>query len=153
MLFHVPIRTENAIKLFHAICLGSFCILTLLYCESLEMDSEGRIVEVVLGTDVSDYDRRTGDTKTRSKNWCSQFARKVGPSGNSVRYSSFRLWVSRSTRDREWTKASWVKVNWIEFQLILFNTNNNCMYGRVVVTVIEYLLFRPRVYGMSSRVN
>ena len=43
------------------------------------MDSEGRIIEVVFGTKFSDYDRRTGDTKTRAKNWCRQFAwpRKV----------------------------------------------------------------------------
>ena len=27
-------------------------------------------------------------TKTRPNNWCRQFARKVGPSENSVRYSS-----------------------------------------------------------------
>ena len=33
------------------------------------MGSDGRIVEVVLGTELSDYyDRRTGDNKTRSKN-------------------------------------------------------------------------------------
>ena len=31
------------------------------------MDSEGRIIEVVLGTELSDYDRRTGDNKTRPK--------------------------------------------------------------------------------------
>ena len=31
------------------------------YCESLQMDSEGRIIEVVLSTEFSDYDRRTGD--------------------------------------------------------------------------------------------
>ena len=43
------------------------------------MDSEGRIIEVVLqlGTEFSDYDRRTGDNKIRPKNWCRQFARKV----------------------------------------------------------------------------
>ena len=41
------------------------------------MDSEGRIIEVVLGTEFSDYDRRTGNNKTRPKNWCRQFARKV----------------------------------------------------------------------------
>ena len=35
-----------------------------LFCESLEMDSEGRIIEVVLGTQLSDYDRRTGDNTT-----------------------------------------------------------------------------------------
>ena len=29
-----------------------------------------------------------GDNKTRHKNWCRQFARKVGPSDNSGRYSS-----------------------------------------------------------------
>ena len=39
------------------------------------MDSEGRIIEVVLGMEFSDYDRRTGDNKTRPKNWCMQFAR------------------------------------------------------------------------------
>ena len=72
------------------------------YCESLQMDSEGRIIEVVLGTEFSDYDRRTGDNKTKPKNWCRQFAWKVGPRTNSVRKSSFRLWLSRSTRDREW---------------------------------------------------
>ena len=37
------------------------------YRESLQMDSEGRIIEVVLGTEFSDYDRRTGDNKTRPK--------------------------------------------------------------------------------------
>ena len=31
------------------------------------MDSEGRIIEVVLGREFSDYDRRTGDNKTRPK--------------------------------------------------------------------------------------
>ena len=60
--------------------------------ESLQVDSDGRIIEdFVLGTEFSDYDKRTGDNKTRPKNWCRQFARKVGPSANSVRYSSFRL--------------------------------------------------------------
>ena len=39
-----------------------------LFCESLEMDSEGRIIEVVLGTKCSDYDRRTGDNTTRHNN-------------------------------------------------------------------------------------
>ena len=34
------------------------------------MDSERRIIEIVLGTEFSDYDRRTGDNKTRPKNWC-----------------------------------------------------------------------------------
>ena len=62
-----------------------------LFCESLEMDSEGRIIEVVLGTEFSDCDRRTGDNKTRRNIWCRQFAWKVGPSANSVRYSSLRL--------------------------------------------------------------
>ena len=70
-------------------------------CESLQMDSEGRIIEVVLGTEFSDYDRRTGDNKTRPTNWCRQFARKVGPNAASVRYSSYRVCLSRSTRDRE----------------------------------------------------
>ena len=37
------------------------------YCESLQMDSECEIIEVVLGTWFSDYDRRTGDNKTRTK--------------------------------------------------------------------------------------
>ena len=50
------------------------------------MDSEGRTIEVVLGTAFSDYDRRMGDNKTRPKNWCRQFARKV-----SVYYSLCRL--------------------------------------------------------------
>ena len=59
-----------------------------LFCEALEMDSEGRIIEVVLGTEFSDYDRRMFDNKTRPKNWCSQFAQNVGPSANSVRYSN-----------------------------------------------------------------
>ena len=31
------------------------------------MDSEGRVIEVVLGTEFSNYDRRTGDNKTRPK--------------------------------------------------------------------------------------
>ncbi len=39
------------------------------------MGSEGRIIEVVLGTEFSDYDRRTGDNKIKPKNWCRQFAR------------------------------------------------------------------------------
>ena len=34
------------------------------------------------------YDRRTGDNKTKPKNWHGQLARKVGPSDNSVRYST-----------------------------------------------------------------
>ena len=55
------------------------------------MDSEDRIIEAVLGTEFSDYDRRTGDNKTTPKNWCTQFARKVGPSANLVRYSSYRV--------------------------------------------------------------
>ena len=39
-----------------------------LFCESLEMDdSEGRIIEVVLGTEFSDCDRRTGDNKTSDR--------------------------------------------------------------------------------------
>ena len=62
-----------------------------MYCESLEMDSEGRIVEVVLGTEFSNFDRRTGDNKTRPNNWCRQFAQKVGPRANSVHYLSLRL--------------------------------------------------------------
>ena len=45
------------------------------------MDSEGRIIEVVLGTAFSDYDRRMGDNKTRPNNWCRQFARKVSVCG------------------------------------------------------------------------
>ena len=40
------------------------------------MDSEGKIIAVMLGTEFSDYDRRTGDNKTRFKN---RFTRKVGP--------------------------------------------------------------------------
>ena len=32
------------------------------------MDSEGRIIEVVLSTEFSDYDSRTGDNKTKV-NW------------------------------------------------------------------------------------
>ena len=39
------------------------------------MGSEGRIFEVVFGMEFSDYDRRTGDSKTRPTNWCRQFAR------------------------------------------------------------------------------
>ena len=58
------------------------------------MDSEGRIVEVMLGTEFSDFDRRTGDHKTRPKNWCRQFARKVGPSANSVRYYLLLIFVT-----------------------------------------------------------
>ena len=38
------------------------------------MGSEGRIIEVVLGTEFSDDDIRTGDNKTRPKNECRQFA-------------------------------------------------------------------------------
>ncbi len=74
---------------------------TLAGMNALDMDSEGRIVEVVLGTEFL-TGRRMGDNKTRPKNWCRQVARKVGPSANSVRYSSFRLLLSRSIRDREW---------------------------------------------------
>ena len=56
------------------------------------MDSEGRIIGVVLGMEFSDYDRRTGDDKTRPKTaWCRQLARKVGPGANSARFSSYRL--------------------------------------------------------------
>ena len=51
------------------------------------MDSEGRIIEVVLGTELSDYDKRTGDNKTRPKKWRRQFARKVAPNAYSVGYS------------------------------------------------------------------
>ena len=43
------------------------CSVQLWNCESLKLDSEGRIVEVVLGTEFSDFDRRTGDNKTRPK--------------------------------------------------------------------------------------
>ena len=39
------------------------------------MDSEARIIEVVLSTELSDYDRRTGGNKTGHENWCRQFAR------------------------------------------------------------------------------
>ena len=45
------------------------------------MDSEGRIIEVVLATEFSDYDRRTGNNKPRPKNWCRQFARPRKVSG------------------------------------------------------------------------
>ena len=38
----------------------------------------------------SEFDRRTGANKTWPKNWYRQFARKVGPSDDSVRYSSTR---------------------------------------------------------------
>ena len=55
------------------------------------MDTEGMIILVVLGTEFSDYDIRTGDTKTRTKNWYRQLARKVGPRANSIRYSPFRV--------------------------------------------------------------
>ena len=37
------------------------------------MDSEGRIIAVVLGTELSDYDRQAGDNN-RPNNWCRQFA-------------------------------------------------------------------------------
>ena len=38
------------------------------HSESLQMDSEGRIIGgVVLGTEFSNYDRRTGDNKTSHK--------------------------------------------------------------------------------------
>ena len=41
---------------------------TLTGMNALEMDSEGRIVEVVLGTEfLTTYDRRTGDNKTSLK--------------------------------------------------------------------------------------
>ena len=43
------------------------------------MDSEGRIVEVVLGTEFSDYDRQPGDNKTRPKTGAG------GSHGKSVR--------------------------------------------------------------------
>ena len=56
-------------------------------------------MEVVLGTEFSDYGRRTGDNTTRPRNGCRQLAWKVGPSANSVRYTSFPLILSRSTRD------------------------------------------------------
>ena len=41
------------------------------------MDSEGRIIEVVLGTEFYDYDRRKGDNKTWPKHWCRKFERKL----------------------------------------------------------------------------
>ena len=66
-------------------------LVQLWYCESIRMDFGGRIIAVVLCTEYSDYDRLTGDTKTRPKNWCRQFALKVDPMVNLVRYSSFRL--------------------------------------------------------------
>ena len=47
------------------------------YGESLYMYSEGRVIVVVLGTEFSDNDRRTGDDKTMPKNWCMQFTRTV----------------------------------------------------------------------------
>ena len=50
------------------------------------MDSEAGIVEVVLGTE---FQTMTGENKTRYKNRRRQFARKVGPSDNSVRYSVY----------------------------------------------------------------
>ena len=37
--------------------------------QSLQIHSEGMIIEVVLGTEFSDHNRRTGDNKTRPKNW------------------------------------------------------------------------------------
>ncbi len=56
------------------------------------MDSEGRIIEVVLqlGTEFSDYDRRTGDNKIRPINWCRQFARKVSVYDSLGRLASER---------------------------------------------------------------
>ena len=45
-------------------------------CESLEMDSKGRIIEVVLGTEFSDYDRRMGDNRTRPKTGAGSSHRK-----------------------------------------------------------------------------
>ena len=39
------------------------------------MDSECRIIGLVLVAEFSDYDRRTGDNKTRPKNWCMQLVR------------------------------------------------------------------------------
>ena len=55
---------------------------------ALQIDSEGRIVEVVLGTEFLTEFLTMGDNKTMPNNWCKQFARKVSPSDNSVRYSS-----------------------------------------------------------------
>ena len=54
------------------------------------MDSESRIIEVALGTEFSDYDRRTSDNKTRPKNWCRQFARKVSVYDSLGRLASER---------------------------------------------------------------
>ena len=39
------------------------------------MGSEDMIIEVVLGTEFSDFDRQTGGNKTTLKNWCRHFAR------------------------------------------------------------------------------
>ena len=73
------------------------------------MDSEGRIIGVVLGMEFSDYNRRTGDDKTGPKNWWRQLARKVGPGANSVRYSSLAYDSTASERTTNALKYTWCR--------------------------------------------
>ena len=74
------------------------------------MDSEGRIIVVVLGTEFSDYDIRTGDTKTTPKNWCMQFARPRKVSG----YNSLDRLATASER-----MSSYINV-FLYFYLCIF---------------------------------
>ena len=76
-------------------------IWTLLTLESLKWDTFVNAVFRKFGSLLSatcrhrsqcSYGIVTGDNKTRPKNCCRQFTRKIGPRANSVRFSSFRLW-------------------------------------------------------------
>ena len=64
------------------------------------MDSEGRIIEVVLGTDLSDYGRRTGDNKTSPKTVRTE-SRSKRQFGSLVFTPFMTKGLSRSNRDRE----------------------------------------------------
>ena len=70
---------------------------------TLEMDSEGRIVDVVLGTEfltmtaeraIIKLGLQTGAGRSHGKS-------VQAPIRFVIKYSSFRLLLSRSTRDRE----------------------------------------------------
>ena len=74
------------------------------YCEPPQMNSADSIIDVVLGTEFSYYDRRTGDNKTRldlKTGAGSSHGKSVQWPIRFAKYSSFRLWLSRSTRDRD----------------------------------------------------
>ena len=78
-------------------CLTIAPLATFIGINTLEMDSEAGIVEVVLGTEFQTMTDEQAIIKLGLKNWCRQFARKVGPSDvqfgslfNPL-YSPFRL--------------------------------------------------------------